>query len=97
MEAATAAARRRAGSRWPLLAMLPILLLAAAVGAVVAVIWGWFVAQHPDLLPQRLSIEQAAGADASLTTIIVVFAIAAVLVIPSLILLYVLAQRDALE
>jgi len=69
----------------------------AAVGAVVAVIWGWFVAQHPDLLPGQLSIEQAAGADASLTTIIVVFAIAAVLVVPSLILLYVLAQRDALE
>jgi cytochrome d ubiquinol oxidase subunit II len=79
-------------ARWMILALRP-----AAVGAVVAVIWGWFVAQHPDLLPERLSIEQAAGADASLTTIIVVFAIAAALVIPSLILLYVLAQRDALE
>jgi len=69
----------------------------AAVGAVVAVIWGWFVAQHPDLLPEQMTIDEAAGVDAALTTVIVVFAIAAVLVVPSLILLYVLAQRDALD
>ena len=29
-----------------------------AVGAVVAVIWGWGVAQYPYLLPQTLTIEQ---------------------------------------
>jgi len=74
-----------------------LVLRPAAVGAVVAVIWGWFVAQHPDLLPGELSIDEAAGAGASLTTVIVVFGAAAVLVIPSLLLLYVLAQRDALE
>jgi cytochrome d ubiquinol oxidase subunit II len=69
----------------------------AAVGAVVAVIWGWFTAQHPYLLPEELTIAESAGAEAALTTVIVVFAIAAVFVIPSLLLLYVLAQRDALE
>ncbi|MGH2922927.1 MAG: cytochrome d ubiquinol oxidase subunit II [Solirubrobacterales bacterium] len=69
----------------------------AAVGAVVAVIWGWFVAQHPYLLPEALTIDEAAGAEAALTTLIVVFAVAAVFVIPSLLLLYTLAQRDALE
>ena len=69
----------------------------AAVGAVVAVIWGWFVAQHPDLLPGQLTIEDAAAVDAALTTVIVVFGIAALTCLPALALLYVLAQRDALE
>ena len=68
-----------------------------AVGAFVAVIWGWFVAQHPYLLPTSLTIDDAAGASATLTTVIVVFVIAAVLVIPSLALLYVLMQRGALD
>ena len=43
------------------------------------------------------TIDDAAGASASLTTVIVVFAIAAVLILPSLGLLYVLSQRRALE
>jgi cytochrome d ubiquinol oxidase subunit II len=68
-----------------------------AVGAFVAVIWGWFVAQHPYLLPISLTIDEAAGADATLTTVIVVFGVAALLVIPSLALLYVLMQRGALD
>jgi cytochrome bd ubiquinol oxidase subunit II len=72
-------------------------LRAAAVGAVVTVVWGWFAAQHPYLLPTSLTIEEAAGASASLTTVIVVFGIAAVLILPSLALLYVLSQRRALE
>jgi cytochrome d ubiquinol oxidase subunit II len=78
-------------------ARLTLLMRAAAVGAVVGVVWGWFVAQHPYLLPASLSIDDAAGASASLTTVIVVFAIAAVVILPSLGLLYVLSQRRALE
>jgi cytochrome d ubiquinol oxidase subunit II len=61
------------------------------------VIWGWFVAQHPYLLPEQLSIEQAAGDGAALTTVVIVFLIAGVTCLPALGLLYVLAQRDALE
>ena len=34
-----------------------------AVGAVVAVVWGWGVAQYPYLLPEKLKIAQAAGAE----------------------------------
>jgi cytochrome bd ubiquinol oxidase subunit II len=68
-----------------------------AVGAVVAVIWGFFVAQHPYMLPESLSIGEAAGASASLTALIVVFAVAVALVVPSLGLLYVFSQRRALE
>ncbi|MGZ5346839.1 MAG: cytochrome d ubiquinol oxidase subunit II [Solirubrobacterales bacterium] len=74
-----------------------LLLRPAAVGAVVAVIWGWFVAQHPYLLPTQLTIEDAAGASAALTTVIVVFGIAAVTCVPALGLLYVLQQRERLE
>jgi cytochrome bd ubiquinol oxidase subunit II len=68
-----------------------------AAGAVVAVIWGWGVAQFPYLLPTSLRIDQAAAPDPTLTIIFVVFAAAAVLVLPSLGLLYTLSQRDLLE
>ncbi len=68
-----------------------------AVGAVVAVVWGFFVANHPYMLPGSLKIEDAAGASASLTAVIVVFGIAGAVCLPSLGLLYALSQRRALE
>jgi cytochrome d ubiquinol oxidase subunit II len=68
-----------------------------AAGAVVAVIWGWGVAQFPYLLPTSLRIDQAAAPDPTMTIIFVVFGVAAVLVLPSLGLLYTLAQKDLLE
>jgi cytochrome d ubiquinol oxidase subunit II len=68
-----------------------------AGGAVIAVIWGWGVAQFPYLLPTSLRIDQAAAPDPTLTVIFIVFAAAAVLVLPSLFLLYALSQRDVLE
>ena len=68
-----------------------------AAGAVVAVIWGWAVAQFPYLLPTTLRIDQAAAPDASMTAIFLVFAAAVVFVLPSLGLLYTLSQRDLLE
>ncbi|HEX5983412.1 MAG TPA: cytochrome d ubiquinol oxidase subunit II [Solirubrobacterales bacterium] len=68
-----------------------------AGGAFVAVIWGWGVAQFPYLLPTSLRIDQAAAPDPTLTIVLIVFGIAAVLVLPSLALLYTLAQKDILE
>ena len=68
-----------------------------AGGAVVAVIWGWAVAQFPYLLPTSLRIDQAAAPDATLTVVFIVFGVAAVVVLPSLFLLYTLSQRDLLE
>jgi cytochrome d ubiquinol oxidase subunit II len=68
-----------------------------AAGAVVAVIWGWGVAQFPYLLPTSLRIDQAAAPDPTLNIVLIVFAVAAVLVLPSLGLLYVLSQHDLLE
>ena len=68
-----------------------------AAGAVIAVIWGWGVAQFPYLLPTSLRIDQAAAPGPTMTIIFIVFAAAAILVLPSLALLYTLAQRDLLE
>jgi cytochrome d ubiquinol oxidase subunit II len=68
-----------------------------AAGAVIAVIWGWGVAQFPYLLPTSLRIDQAAAPDPTLTTVFIVFGVAAILVLPSLALLYALSQRDLLE
>jgi cytochrome d ubiquinol oxidase subunit II len=68
-----------------------------AAGAVVAVIWGWGVAQFPYLLPTSLKIGEAASPDPTLNVVFGVFAVAAVLVLPSLGLLYALSQRDLLE
>jgi cytochrome bd ubiquinol oxidase subunit II len=76
---------------------LNLLLRPAAVGAVVTVIWGFFVAQHPYMLPTSLTIEDAAGVSAALTSVIVVFLIAGVVCLPAIGLLYVLSQRRALE
>jgi cytochrome d ubiquinol oxidase subunit II len=72
-------------------------LRVAAVGAGVTMIWGYFAAAFPYILPTSLSISDAAGSSGSLTSVIVVFIAAAVLVIPSLVLLYTLSQRSALE
>jgi cytochrome bd ubiquinol oxidase subunit II len=82
-------------SKAPLAADLTLRPLAA--GAVVAVIWGWGVAQFPYLLPTSLRIDQAAAPDPTLNIVLVVFGAAAVLVLPSLGLLYTLSQRDVLE
>jgi cytochrome d ubiquinol oxidase subunit II len=68
-----------------------------AVGAVVAVIWGWGAAQYPYLLPQTLTIEQGAGASETLTAVLVVFGIAVVVVLPALALLFTLDQRSLLD
>src|SRR4051794_7375886 len=65
-----------------------------AVGAVIAVVWGWGAAQHPYLLPQVLTIDAGAAPSATLTTVLVVFGVAAVLVVPSIALLFMLVQRS---
>jgi cytochrome d ubiquinol oxidase subunit II len=76
---------------------LNFFLRAGAVGAIVSMLWGFFVAQHPYMLPESLTISDAAGASTTLTLVIVVFGIAALTCVPALLLLYVLSQRSALE
>lgn len=68
-----------------------------AVGAVVAVIWGWAIAQHPYLFPESLTIEQGAAVGATLTAVIITFGFALAIVGPALVFLYWLSQQQALE
>jgi cytochrome bd ubiquinol oxidase subunit II len=68
-----------------------------AAGAVIAVIWGWGVAQFPYLLPTSLKIGQAAAPGPTLDAVLIVFAIAAIVVLPALGLLYWLSQRELLS
>jgi cytochrome d ubiquinol oxidase subunit II len=74
-----------------------LLLRPLAAGAVIAVVWGWFVAQFPYLLPTSVKISEAAAPDATLGAIFVVFGIACVVVLPALLVLYIMAQSDMLE
>jgi cytochrome d ubiquinol oxidase subunit II len=67
-----------------------------AVGAVVAVIWGWGVAQYPDILPGALSLSDAAAPAGSLEALLGVFITAALVIAPSLALLFYLDQRSRL-
>ena len=68
-----------------------------AVGAVVAVIWGWGVAQYPYLLPTSLKVSDGAAPSATLNGVLIVFGVAVVLVLPSIALLFTLAQRGMIE
>jgi cytochrome d ubiquinol oxidase subunit II len=69
--------------------------LAAAL-AVTAVIWGWGVGQYPYLLEGTVTIARGAGAPATLRAMLVSLAIGAVLLVPSLVALLVLAGRGDL-
>jgi cytochrome bd ubiquinol oxidase subunit II len=68
-----------------------------AVGAVVAVIWGWGVAQFPYLLPKSLTISDGAADNDTLIAVLIVFSVAVAVVLPALAFLYTLAQRSVLE
>lgn len=67
-----------------------------AMGAVAAVVVGWGVAQWPYLLPTSLEVSEGAAPSATLTTVLVVFGVAALIILPSLALLYFLDQRGLL-
>jgi len=94
-----------AGSMLCGLAVLALLLRGASgnalrpisVAAVVAVIWGWGVAQFPYLLPTSLKISESAAPGPTLDAVLVVFAAAVVVVLPALGLLYWLSQKELLS
>jgi cytochrome bd ubiquinol oxidase subunit II len=77
--------------------LAPRAVQGTAVGAVAAIVAGWGVAQYPYLLGTRLSIEDAAAPAPTLTALAVVAAAALAMVVPSLALLFVLAERGRLE
>ncbi len=67
-----------------------------AIAAVATVVIGWGVAQWPYILPTSLKVSAAAAPDATLWAVLVVFGLAAVLILPSLAWLYYLDQHSAL-
>lgn len=67
-----------------------------AIGAVAGIVWAWGVAQWPYILPTSLKVSAAAAPSATLATLLVVFGVAAVVILPSLAFLYVLDQRSLL-
>ena len=68
-----------------------------ASGAVVSIVGGWAVAQHPYVLPPSLTVSQAAAPSATLEGLLGVFAVAVLVVLPSLGLLFTLVQRSMVE
>ncbi|MFC8965987.1 cytochrome d ubiquinol oxidase subunit II [Streptomyces sp. NPDC057094] len=68
-----------------------------SVAAVALVIAGWGAAQRPYLVPTSLTVQQAAGAPASLHWLLIVTGVAVVLVGPALVVLYRLDTRGLLE
>jgi len=68
-----------------------------AAGAVAAVMGAWGVAQWPYILPTTLEVSRAAAPTATLVSILVVFGIAAVVIVPALGLLFLLDQKSLLE
>ncbi|MER6981024.1 cytochrome d ubiquinol oxidase subunit II [Streptomyces carpinensis] len=67
-----------------------------AATAIATVVAGWGVAQYPYLLGTHLVIQQAAAPTATLWVLVVVSCVAAALIAPSLLVLYVLQLRRKL-
>jgi cytochrome d ubiquinol oxidase subunit II len=68
-----------------------------AMGAVATVVLGWGVAQYPYILPTSMKLSDAAAPDPTLWSVVIVFVVAAIIILPSLGLLYYLDQRDLLQ
>ena len=67
-----------------------------AILAVASVVASWGVAQWPYLLPTSLTVSAAASPSGTLTAVLVAVALAAVIVVPGFVLLYVLDQKGLL-
>jgi cytochrome bd ubiquinol oxidase subunit II len=67
-----------------------------AVVAVASVVFSWGVAQWPYLLPESLTVSAAASPSGTLTAILAAVVLAAVIVVPGFVLLYVLDQKGLL-
>jgi cytochrome d ubiquinol oxidase subunit II len=68
----------------------------AAVGAVASLMVAWGVAQWDYLLPETLTVSAAAAPSGTITAVLVATGLAAVLIVPAFVLLYVLDQKTLL-
>ena len=67
-----------------------------AVAAVAGIIVAWGVAQWPYLLPETLTVQEAAAPSGTLTALAVAVVAALLIVLPGFVLLFVLVQRHLL-
>ena len=67
------------------------------VGAVVLVMWGWFVAQAPRIVGPRLTLHTAAAAHPALVAATLAVGTVLVVVIPAFFFLFALFSRPPLE
>ncbi|MER5990440.1 cytochrome d ubiquinol oxidase subunit II [Streptomyces viridosporus] len=70
---------------------------AAAALAVAAILWAWGAAQYPALLVGSTTVTEAAASASVLSAILVVLGVGAVVLVPSLWLLYATFQRGAVD
>jgi cytochrome bd ubiquinol oxidase subunit II len=68
-----------------------------SAAAVACVVVGWAFAQSPDMLRGELTLDQAAAGDATLVALLISVAVGAVILVPSLFLLYRLVLRGTLD
>jgi cytochrome d ubiquinol oxidase subunit II len=68
-----------------------------AAAAVALVVVGWVAAQSPDLIPGRLTLHAAAAPDATLQALLIAAGGGAVVLVPSLVLLYRLVLRGVVQ
>lgn len=73
-----------------------VLARVAAAAAVVAVVWGWAVGQYPDVLVPDVEIADVAASRPTLQALLIVLAVGAVFLIPSLLWLYRLSEQGRL-
>ena len=69
---------------------------ALALAAIAAAVISWGVAQSPYILPESMTFTAAAAPSGTLTAVLAVAVLAAVVVLPGFVLLYVLDQRGLL-
>ncbi|WP_181312574.1 cytochrome d ubiquinol oxidase subunit II [Nocardioides campestrisoli] len=79
---------------WLLVRREYVVARVTAVCAVAAVLCGWGLGQYPWLLVDEVTIEDAAGADATLWGLIIVVVLAVIIVGPSLYWLFKLTQSE---
>ena len=85
-----------AGSLWALLRASPTGARILAMAAVASVVLAWGVAQWDYMLPETLTISEAAAPSGTIVAVLVAVGLAAVLVLPGFVMLYVLDQRGSL-
>jgi cytochrome d ubiquinol oxidase subunit II len=71
-----------------------LLVRAGAALAIIAVVWGWPLAQYPLMLPPSVAYQQAAAGPAVLIATLASLGVGALLILPSLLWLFLLQRHS---